>query len=189
MAGGLGAAYARLHGGLRHGQRPLPAPAGDAGDVGHVQRRPFVALLWHAAFRGRLRYRPGVSPAGFFVRAQRLAGRGEEGLPLLLAAYQFGGAADCLAAPCLHVPQPRARLLRGRGDLFLQFLFDLRERAGAGQRGLRLEGDLRFQTPARQPLGLRAGRRRRYRVSDPPFRTEFPRALLLRLFGHRPQPQ
>lgn len=134
MAGGFGAAYARLHGGLRHGQRPLPAPAGDAGDLGTLQRGPFVALLRQATLRGGFGIDLEFQQQGFSFGDQRFAGRGEEGLSLLYAACQFRRAADRLAAALLHAAQPRPHLPRSGRDLLLQHLVHLRERAGPGQR-------------------------------------------------------
>ena len=148
-----------------------------------------MALLRPPAFRGGLRRGPRISAVGILLRDQLLAGRGEEGLPLLHAPCQYARDAGRLAAAFLHDPQPCAGLFRGRGHLLLQSLLHLRERAGeaAGRSGL--AGRLPLQDAARQPVGLRTGRRRRHRLPDPPLRAELPRALLFRLFGHRAQPQ
>ena len=159
VAGRLGAAYARLHGGLRHGQRPLPAPAGDAGDVGHVQRRPFVALLRHAALRGRLRRRSRISrsrafrsrPTPRWSRRRRIIST-IRGMSIRLCCRSSGSPmSTCSATACASTSRPP------RPSPITSLRLTRTSRRGpTGLPTGRATYD--FKLRARQPLGLRTGR-------------------------------
>ena len=64
MAGRLGAASLGFTVGYGMGNGRFQPQQEMRAMWGHVQRRPFVALLRHAALRGRLRRRSRISPAG-----------------------------------------------------------------------------------------------------------------------------
>ena len=69
---------------------------------GRFQRQQEMRAMW-GMYSGGLSWR--------YYGTQRFVGG--------FAACQFDCAAGRLAAPCLHVPQPHARLPRGRRDLLL----------------------------------------------------------------------
>ena len=126
---------------------------------GTIPRRPFMALLWCATLRGRFRYRPRIPATGFLVRAQRLAGRGEEGFPLLFAPYQFGCVAGRLAAPRLYTAQPHARLPRGCGHLLPSFSSDYEDESAKASGMTDWKGNYNYKTArvtAAGATGLRA---------------------------------
>ncbi len=96
----FGAAYARLHGGLRHGQRPLRPQTGDEGDVGYLYRRALLGatMVRNASWAVSVstsnscnRVSP-LQPMPRWSRSRRIS-------HLLYAPCQFRRAAHRLAAP------------------------------------------------------------------------------------------
>ncbi len=85
------------------------------------------------------------------------------------APCQVGHAAHRLAAPYIYAAPPCARLPRSGGHFSYHISSDYNEQGSTvspEQCQRSLAGRIRFQSGPRQPVGLRAGGRRRYRRTD-----------------------
>ena len=110
-------------------------------------------------FVGGLRRGPRISAVGILLRDQLLAGRGEEGLPLLHAPCQYARDAGRLAAAFLLI-RNHVRVYFEAAATFSYNLSSTYENEQAKRRGeADWRGDYRFKTPrdSRWGYGLAGG--------------------------------